>query len=207
MASSAVPESSAPDAHSVSVERFQTLDGANFATDHPLTKTALLYLSEIWPRSVTFHQLVTEAQARLGPASSRLEAGQEVQMLGANLLKAYSYSENLVELHIYAPRFVGEVSDCPEASPVVRLQAQRGDKITNLRHERITLDNMAAALLTYLDGSRDQAALLAIMQEKDMVEIERRDGRPVVAQDIQIALSELLQQKLQQFARAALLIG
>lgn len=208
VASSAVPESANLDSHSVSVERFNALDGAEFATDHPLTKTALLYLTEIWPYSAPFNQLVKEAQSRLN--LDHLTEGdrlREIQILGANLLKAYGYSENLVEFHVYAPRFVLEISDRPVASPVARLQAQHDHRITNLRHERLSVDTMSAILLNWLDGTHDQAELLALMEERDIIEIERQDGEPIEAQEVKVTLAELLQKKLQQFARAALLVG
>lgn len=205
IAAPAVPESPAPDIQSVSVETFQALDGANFTTDHPLTKAAMLHLIEIWPQAISFAELLSAAQVRLqrGPASP-----QEVQLLGVNLLKAYSYSENVVEFHVYAPCFVVEISQKPVASPVARYQAGRGDKVTNMRHERVTLDELSAKLLTYLDGSRDQAALLAVIQAQDMVEIERQDGQPLDDDGaIDRVLNEFLRQKLEQFAEAALLVG
>ena len=43
-------------------------------------------------------------------------------ILGANLLKAYSYSGSLVELHSYVPRMVREVSERPVASLLARFQ-------------------------------------------------------------------------------------
>jgi methyltransferase-like protein len=212
IASSALPVSSPPEIQQGSTEQFQALNGANFSTDHPLTKAALLHLSQIWPQSLAFEELVAAAYGQLGQEFK--PAGQvawllnpDVQLLGANLLQAYSYSDNLVELHVYKPRFVTEISNRPVASPVARFQARHGYKVTNLRHERITLDRLGTLLLGYLDGGYDQAALLSLVQEKDMVEVERQDGQAVEAEQVPTVLAGLLQQKLEQFAQAALLIG
>jgi methyltransferase-like protein/SAM-dependent methyltransferase len=213
LAASAMPESSSPDIQSVSVEKFQALNGANFATDHPLTKAALFHLTQIWPHSLAFEELVPAAYDRLGREFKPAEQEEswllnpDIQLLGANLLQAYSYSDNLVEFHIYKPQFVTQISERPVASPVARFQAKHGYKITNLRHERITLDKLGTTLLGSLDGAYDQAALLSLMQEKDMVGIERQDGQPAEAGEIPGVLAKLLQQKLEQFAHAALLIA
>jgi methyltransferase-like protein/2-polyprenyl-3-methyl-5-hydroxy-6-metoxy-1,4-benzoquinol methylase len=212
VASSAIPASSPPEIHQVSIEQFQALNGANFTTDHPLTKAALLHLTQIWPQSLAFAELVMAAYTRLGREFKPAEQeswllNPDIQLLGANLLQAYSYSDTLVELHVHKPQFVTQLSERPVASPVARFQAKHGYKITNLRHERITLDKLGTSLLAYLEGTHDQAALLALMQEKDMVEIERQDGQAVKAGEIPAILANLLQQKLEQFAHAALLIA
>lgn len=212
VASSALPESSEPDIHSVSVEKFNSLDGATFSTDHPVTKAAMLYLIDVWPRAVSFNTLLAEARARLNGAASAdsapIEVGADGQILGANLLKAYGYSENLVELHVYAPRLVLEASDRPVASPVARFQAGHGYKITNQRHERVTLDEVSTQLLTYLDGSRDRTALISLLEEKDIVEVQQQDGQPVEdREEIRNVLAEVLETKLKQLADAALLVN
>lgn len=204
IASSALTESLEVDIHSVSIEKFLTPDGATLTTDHPLTKAAMQYLIEIWPQSVSFSELLNEAQQRI----NRETKVEDVQLLGMNLLKAYSYSENLVEFHLYRPNFVTKVSNCPLASPVARYQAQHGQAITNMRHERVTLDELSAQLLTYLDGSRDRSTLCAALATLDKVEIQHRDGQVVEdAAEIEVALAEFLAKKLDQFAQAALLVG
>ncbi len=207
IASSALPESTEPDIHTVSVEKFCSPDGANLVTDHPITKAAMLHLIKIWPRSIAFEALLTEAQARLGQKPTPQEAAVDAQVLGANLLKAYGYSENLVELHVYQARFAAAVSRYPVTGPVARFQARHNHPLTNLRHERITLDKVGLALLPYLDGSQDRAALIDILEEKKMIEVERKDGQPVEdREERRNVLAEIVNTKLQQFADAALLI-
>jgi methyltransferase-like protein len=211
VASPALPAENEVDARSNAVERFCTPDGAVLSTDHPLTKMAMLCLAEIWPQMLSFRSLVKTAQARLNGAATQAEAQPgDVRVLGANLLQAYGYSENLVELHVYAPRFVREVSERPLASPAVRFQARQGDTVTNLRHERVNLDEASYRLLTLLDGSRDRAALLAVLQgELARGALTVRQGDEVV-QDVEQAgqiLAQELDARLERLANAALLVG
>lgn len=213
VASSARPETPQPDLHSVSVEKFKASDGATLAIDHPLTKAAMLYLSEVWPRPVSFNSLLAEAQARLnGTAGTGSPPGapNEVQVLGANLLKAFSYSESLVELHVYAPHFVLEVSECPTASSVARLQAQNSMTVTNMRHERVDLDEITYHLLLHLDGTRNRTALLDIiagLAAEGVIEVKEEE-RPIKdATEVKRLMTKRIEAHLSQLARTALLVG
>jgi methyltransferase-like protein/SAM-dependent methyltransferase len=200
VASPAWPVEPELDVHSDAVAQFRTSDGAVLSTDHPLTKSAMLCLAQVWPRPLSFRDLLRAAQARLNGAPSG-----DVQVLGANLLQAFGYSENLVELHVYAPRFVRRVTECPLASPVARFQAQNGVVVTNVRHERVNLDEMGHHLLTCLDGRRDRAALLEALMEsvaRGVLTVQREGGQ--VARDV---LDEVLDAKLERLANAALLVG
>jgi hypothetical protein len=211
----ALPVSSEPDIHSVSVEKFYSSDGASLSTEHPLTKAAMLYLTEVWPRSVSFKTLVAEAHARLNGAP--IDFARDVGMLGASLLDAYGHSDNLVELRVSEPRFVLEISDRPVASSVARSQAQRGPLVTNLRHERVKLTGLAHCLLPHLDGSQDRAALVGLLEKwvaEGVVELQP-DGAPdenegtgaVPHPPGETDLAEMLESRLRQIARAALLMG
>ena len=60
------------------------------------------------------------------------------------------------------PAWALEVSERPEASPLVRLDAAQRRPTTSLRHRRLALDNeLVCRVLMLLDGSRDRRALLA----------------------------------------------
>jgi methyltransferase-like protein len=214
VASSALPEGAEPDIRTVSVEKFLAPDGAVLSTDHPVSKAAMLYLTEVWPQTVSFSNLVAAARTRLN-GSPEESAGspvldQDTLLLGANLLKAYGYSPNLVELHVHPPSFVSEVTEFPVANPVVRRQAEEGNRVTNARHERLRLDGVTCKVLTRLDGSRNRAALLADLKRwvaEGILEIQK-DGQPVeVGEEIDSVLVDMLDLKLRQIANAALLVG
>ena len=174
----------------------------------------MLYLSEIWPRAVSFKALLAAASARLDgtapPESGSTGPAQDAQLLGMNLLKAYGISDNLVEWHVHAPHFVLTPGERPAAGPVVRLLAQRGPDITNLRHEPLKVEGFNQRLLPYLDGSRDRPALLKTLAElaaAGELEIEA-DGRPVTDMtQVKRILPEMLESSLESLAGAALLVA
>jgi methyltransferase-like protein len=130
--------------------------------------------------------------------------------VGTNLLKAYSYGGDLVELHVHAPRMAREASARPVASPLARYQAQRAHLVTNLRHERVTLDAFNRHLLRYLDGNHDRAALLERFLAGPVAEGAlkvQQNGAPVEdAGEIEATLAEALESNLYGLARAALLV-
>jgi SAM-dependent methyltransferase len=68
------------------------------------------------------------------------------------------------ELHSGPIPVVARVSERPRAFGVARWQAERSDTVTNLRHEGVRLeDDDARTLLAAADGSRDRAALAAML--------------------------------------------
>src|SRR5262249_41685700 len=128
--------------------------------------------------------------------------------LGLNLL--HLYTANLVELHVHSPPFVPAVSELPVASPLARLQAAAGAAVTNLRHERILVNELDRQLLRHLDGSRDRAALLEVLTglAEDGLLAVQEGGQPVRDRaGSQRAFAPSLDQSLSGLARKALLAG
>lgn len=201
-----------PNVRSDAVVKFRASDGAVLSIDHPLTKAAMRYLNERWPRAVPFDELVDGARRRLAgdEGVSSEQADVDAQILGANLLRAYSYSGKLVSLHAHAPSVAREVSERPQASPVARFQAQVSPIVTNMRHERVNLDGFNRYLLRQLDGTRDRAALLRRFLEgpvADGVLRVQRDGRPVEEPEaVERLLEEALERNLHGLAQTALLV-
>ncbi len=221
IASCAQPMSSEPDIHSVSVERFRGSDDATLSTDHPLSKAAMLCLAEAWPMALPFDVLLSAARARLrGEATSEAQSGAaeetdagkiDAQVLGANLLKGYSYSENLIDLRVHAPGMALGVSERPVASPVVRFQAQKNKRVTNLYHQRVDLDELDRFLLGYLDGRHDRTELLDLLLTGPVAQgalTAQRDGEKIEdTEEVKRVLAEEVELKLFGLARAALMVG
>ena len=214
IAARAVPESERPDIHSRSVEKFKGLDGASLAIDHPLSKSAMMYLARHWPQTVPLEDLVVEAADLL----NRTSGGPPVEttdedwhVLCSNLLKAFVYSEDLVEIHVAAPQFSLEVSERPVASPWARWQAREETKVTNLRHERVEVDPLNQYLLPFLDGSRDCNALIDLLLAGPVASgklVVEQDDRPVTdAATAREILNAELQGNLEWLAHAALLVA
>jgi methyltransferase-like protein len=125
------------------------------------------------------------------------------------LLRAYAGT--LVEFYVSPPRFVSQPSAHPVVSPLVRLQAREGKKVTNLRHETITVEGeLERHLLQLLDGSRDRTALLddlSRLVETGTLTIQK-DGAPV--SDLETARQTIateLENKLTEIGRNALLVA
>jgi methyltransferase-like protein/SAM-dependent methyltransferase len=182
--------------------------GVTGATDHPLTKAALLCLTETWPATHAIPGLAERALARLGcaDASERPVPG-DVQELSENLLSLYA--AGAVELHLHPPRFAERGGDRPLASPWARYQLAAGGVVTNLRHHGIDLPPLMRRLLPLLDGTRTRAeliaALLATLDDSDDLLI----GQGAVIDQPEArraALEAAIEPSLERLARWALLV-
>jgi methyltransferase-like protein len=196
ISSSVKPVSASPDLTSRQPEEFRGDGPVTFSTKDPLMKAALLHLSESWPVPLPFDDLLAAARARLGGRAGEI-AEDGADELPRRLL--YCYTSNIVEFSQSQPRFVGQVSNRPVASPYARLRARTGGKVTNLRLETVALGEPSRLLLCHLDGTRDQASLTGMMsawleQTKPAANAGERSA-------------QFVEQALRGFARSALLIG
>jgi methyltransferase-like protein/SAM-dependent methyltransferase len=214
VASRAVPDAAEPNLHERSVEKFKSLDGAVFSIDHPISKAAMLHLAVNWPRTVPFDELLQAALARLNRgANGRAVAlkDDDAYVLQSNLLKAFVYSDYLVEAHVHPPAFVVAVSERPEASPWARYQAGFEGKVTNLRHERVEIDELTRWLLPYVDGTRTFADLMDLLLAGPVAEgklVAQQDDQPLSdPAAVREVLGAELRENLKWLGKAALLVG
>jgi SAM-dependent methyltransferase len=134
------------DATAIEGDGFVRFAGASSSwveTDDRAYKRALDRLRRAWPAAIRFSEL----------------AGERPQRLGEAMIEAHA--SRLVELHVRPPAVATEAGERPEAPAPARRQAARGeDRVVNLRHETVSLeDEDARALVARLDGTRDRAAL------------------------------------------------
>ena len=207
------PEIPDPDIHSRARVVFTAQNDTSIAIAHPLTKAALLYLAEIWPRSAPFSALVEAAQQRLNDASPRdnnnIGQKEDINILATNLLQAYSHSLALMELHTFEPQFELEISEHPVAFPPARYQAKQGYPITNPYQYRVTLSEIPNHLITLLDGNHSQADLLAALHSlhsEGKVNVSLDDVPVTDPEIVQRILTNELDSQLQQIAQAGLLV-
>ena len=74
---------------------------------------------------------------------------------------ATSHAMGYVDLHTWGPPMATAVSDRPVASALARIEIERRDQVTSLRHRQVEIDDpIAAAAIARLDGTRDLAAIL-----------------------------------------------
>jgi methyltransferase-like protein len=218
LASRAVPDAEKPELQTRTVEKFKTLDGATLSIDHPVSKAAMIHLALNWPRTVPFAELLPAAEARLKalngshpPEPPPPGAPSDEYVLSTNLLKAFVYSENLVEAHIYPPAFVVEVSERPVASPWARQLAPTDLKVTNLRHERVELDPLNQYILPFLDGSRTFDELLELLLAGPVASgklvAQQNDQSVTDPAQVRAMLAGELEESLRWLGRAALLVA
>lgn len=208
-----------PDLYSVSVVKFQSGEGIAISTDHPVSKVALDYLAEQWPAPVHFFDLLETACARVASRTATdsdtpSEIGDrssDAEVMAANLLTAFGYDSSLVDFHSYLPAFSPNVSERPVASTVARYQTQQAGHVTNLRHERVTLDNLDRFLLYHLDGSHDPAALLDRLMDgpvaQGVLTVQSEGEEPVTEDQVRAILAAEIERRLDWLACAALLVA
>ncbi|WP_437736872.1 methyltransferase regulatory domain-containing protein [Sorangium sp. So ce1335] len=116
--------------------------GPTLGIERAATKTALIQLHSAWPRALPFTDLDPQGE----PAR-----------LGTDLLRCYA--KGLVDLSLRASDFTTTPGSYPRSPPLVRWQATRGTRVTNLRHESIELAALPLRTLALLDGTSDRDAL------------------------------------------------
>jgi methyltransferase-like protein/protein-L-isoaspartate O-methyltransferase len=199
--SQAKPVSTAPDIKSKSVEEFRTKSGAAATTDLPLSKAAFAYLSQIYPRAVSFDKLVTQVRRLIGANETTI--AEDSATLAEVMLKTYEVG--VVELHLHEPVYTVEPSTYPIASPIARLQIKQGDVVATLLHASLRLeDYLARQLLSLLDGTRDRRAL--VQELTGLIESNSKDtsAKKELAAD---ALTTHLENKLVELGRLGLLLA
>jgi methyltransferase-like protein/SAM-dependent methyltransferase len=179
VASAARPVSASPDLREGATEEFRGPRGAALATDCAAAKIALCRLSESWPQ--TFH-------------FSELLHGGDATRLTDVLLRGYRMG--LLELHTLPSRFAAIAGERPVASPLARLQAKYRPVVTTLRHTLVELDDaIDRCVLLLLDGTRNRDALMEGVGEFQRSGTESCE-EPVTAESIEVHLRRLAKEAL-----------
>lgn len=204
------PVSTGPDLDSDAVEKFTLDNGTTASTNVRLIKAALTALHAAWPRTLSFDTLWQAVQSRLPSLAGQGPRTADVgpRLLAETMLRCYL--SNLVAMHLYPPHFVLEPGTWPEASPLARLQAATGPRLTNRRHRLVQLGELDCALLRLLDGSRNHAALLEALTDQVVAKqvTVAWDGEPLYERDkIRAFLDRGLDGCLRVLGRNALLIA
>lgn len=188
---------------------FEAAGGYKISCKAPLTKIALRTLQREWPMPVAFPELLArckvEAAAAGYPAD---EAGAEEFLAGEMLT---GMAAGVVEWRLTPVAFTTAVADTPAATALARLQAAQGYKVTNLRGELVTLDEIHRQTLRQLDGSRGRAqlaeALMAPVRRGELV-LQRDGDKQRVSDEAEMRslLGPAIDKVLQNLAKRALLL-
>lgn len=196
-----------PDLTSASAETFSMNNGMTVTASSPFVKAAFQHLSEIWPQSVAFPDLVKAAYSKLGLENQ--EANQlETQSLATDMLNMYC--NNLVYLRTTPPPFVTEISEKPKVSELVRHQAETDLCLTNQLHEYIRTDAFGQQLIKLCDGTKTHDELLQEMIKRfqDGTLKVHKGGMTLSEEaDIREAIQPLLNDMLKTMAKTAVLVG
>lgn len=125
----------------------------------PALKVLCYHLGVVYPKILSFQEIMTALAENY---TIELQADDEDEIL--NFLLHLFQTKDL-ELYSYRPEFCLTVTQCPVASPLARLQSQRGDPVTNLRGETFWLDESTQQLLQRLDGQHSLAELTQCSQD------------------------------------------
>ncbi len=193
------------------IARWKGNDGAEFATDHPITKQAMVILLDSFPQSIPFpelYKLVMQVVHRRVPDEQT--QASEMAILSAHLLQMLTYSENLVEFHTIPTRCTTKISDRPKVSATVRLLVQKGyNTVSNMRHQRVKLEPMGLLLIPLLDGEHSQRTLITQLKTwvaDGKITFEDKEGKTLTKAKLQTRIKKELNEQLRWFAHAALLI-
>jgi len=138
------------------VEQFVANSGARITTNSTVAKAALSVLTETWPATIAFAELLERSMTLAKLTTAKADCAKE---LGALLIRCYA--SRMLELRSTPPIFALEPGERPLASPVARRQASQGAEIVvNLRHAMTLLEPFPRALLCLLDGQRSRGELL-----------------------------------------------
>ncbi|MEE9128218.1 MAG: class I SAM-dependent methyltransferase, partial [Planctomycetota bacterium] len=178
----------------------------SFRTALPLVKAAFLELESSCPHALSLDELFERSQKILRDSAlpKDIQKTQTRQVLAVSLLQAV-FSGHIVA-HVHPPRLCTNLGDKPVVDAFVRMQAREGRKVTNQRHETVTLSEVARQILMDLDGDHSVEVLTQTLKER----IRRgelgvaSEGKPITSPTPEL-LDSLMDQGLEQIREALLL--
>ena len=208
LASDAAPTATEVELDPAHMVAFRTAGGYQISCKSPLTKTALRTLQREWPMPLAFADLFARSKAEAAKMGYPADAADAEDFLAGEMLTCMA--AGVVEWRLTAVPFTTVVADMPETTPLARLQASQGYKVTNLRGESITLDELHRQTLKQLDGSRNLAqlteALMVPLKQGGLVLHQDSDKKPVTDEkEMRKLLGPALEKVLANLARKALL--
>jgi hypothetical protein len=112
-------------------------------------------VGSVWPERLSLDEVREQVSARLELPLNAVPA----ELLARGLMSAFGL--RILDLHAYMPRLTRRPGERPKTSSLIRLQASRGEVLTNLLHHAVKVEGQGERLLTMLDGQRTRAELAA----------------------------------------------
>jgi methyltransferase-like protein/trans-aconitate methyltransferase len=188
------------------VQTFIGDDGARLVIDSPVGKAAMSILCERYPSRLPFPELLAEACSRLEPRIA-VEGNAEAQLV-AVLLQGFCYSFSLVEMGTLTDRFTMAPGTRPKTSAFARLLAEAGvSSVTNLRHQRLSLDAFRLHLVSLFDGTRTEKEILDRLLEDVEAGALQANDRAMPAGDARARLGTALGQAIESLTEVAMFLA
>jgi SAM-dependent methyltransferase len=149
LASQAEPAPVTAPPEAAGVETFRTPGGRGITCRSPITKHALRILRQRWPASTPFLELHSLCKS----------AGADDDAFLANEMLA-CMAAGVAEWRLSPDPFTIEPAKMPATTASARLQASQGNRVTNLRGETVTLDDIHNSVLRHLDGAKNRGQLI-----------------------------------------------
>lgn len=210
LASNAAPDSAEVALDPSLVVTFQTLAGHKLTCRAALTKCALQILRREWPGHVAFPDLLLRAKAETASKGFPGDEKSSEEFLASEVLTAMA--AGIMEWRVSAVPYTTTVGPNPAATPLARLQAERGYRATNLRGENISLDEIHRQTLRLLDGTRSAdkiiEALITTLKRGEMVLHREDDSKTPLTEESEMRelLGPALENVLLNLSRKALLV-
>ena len=146
---------------------FKLPNGNLLATDHLLSKAAIVHLERCWPAAIGFADLVENASRMAASVAGAhpQPSEQDVATLAAVLYRAVS--NGLMDLFLHPPRLTIAPSERPLATLIARRQIEAEQPLTNLRHQTVLFkDDIARQFLMLVDGTRSVDQLVVDLADR-----------------------------------------
>ncbi len=209
LASNAVPELPEVALDPLQSVTFESSVGYKLTCRSALTKVALRILQREWPMPVSFADLLVRSKAEAAMEGFPAEEATSEEFLAAEMLTGMA--AGVIEWRLSAVPFTTDIGTTPATTPFARLQAERGYKVTSLRGETVTLDEIHRQTLKQLDGSQGVAqiteALIASLKRGEMVLNREKDQSAITDEsEMRNILGPALDKVLANLAKKALLV-
>jgi methyltransferase-like protein len=187
---------------------FESSSGYRITCKAPLTKLALRALRRDWPMPIAFPDLLARCREEAAREGHPVDAGAEDFLAGEMLT---GMAAGVLEWRLSPVPFTTEIPEAPSATALARLQASQGYKVTNLRGETVTLDEIHRQALRLLDGTLARAqmteAMLSPVRRGELV-LQRDGDKSPVTDEVEMRglLGPALEKVLSNLARRALLL-
>jgi methyltransferase-like protein len=184
--------------------------GMTVNTKVPLLKATMKLLQDAYPATIPFDLLRRQSRELLGgdPNDPR-SSTEDSKLIAVGLLNCYM-SSDVIEFHGMPISFQRTVSAKPLVMPIARLMVQKGAIMPNRRHEVVRLDELDIHMIPMLDGTNDRASILnklTDLGQRGTITVNKDNVPLTDPAEIRSALDSILDRRLQNVTRMAVMIG